>query len=579
MKKALLTAGIIASTLSLSNAQTFVSTDPANRNAVLEEYTGWQCQYCPDGHRRANDFQTANPGRVVLINLHEGGYASPGAQGFDIRTQFGAALAGQTNLAGYPAATVNRHEFAGRQQNGSGTAMSRGEWAAAGAEILAESSPVNVAAQASLDIATRVLTVDVEAYYTGNSTASSNFLNVVLLEDGIIGPQIEAGMGTHTDYEHNHVLRHMLTGQWGEEITTTTQGTFVSKQYTYTLPATIGSETVNISNLEVGVFLTETTQEVITGSLADVELGNFPFQNDAGLFDVNVPELVCGTSVDGSVNLINNGEQVITNATFSYSVNGGTPATFTWNGTISSFEIAEIQLPEVTFSPQSVNNFEVSIVTVNGNDDENAANNSSSSEFQPANYAGTLDVTVTITTDQYGDESSWEILDDNEIVIASGDGYGNSQTYTTSVSLTEGVCYTFVMKDAYGDGMCCSFGNGSYSVKDMSGRTVLTGGTFANEETTPFKSENNVGISESGELTVKVYPNPSNGMIFVDLNQLAGAETQIRVINTIGEVVYLETISAEGVKAIDMNNFANGVYTVQVNSGNITSVEKISVLK
>jgi hypothetical protein len=32
------------------NAQTLVSTDPQPRNAVLEEFTGIYCGYCPQGH-------------------------------------------------------------------------------------------------------------------------------------------------------------------------------------------------------------------------------------------------------------------------------------------------------------------------------------------------------------------------------------------------------------------------------------------------------------------------------------------------------------------------------------------------
>lgn len=55
---------------------TFVSTAPANKNVVLEEYTGINCGYCPDGHKIANQIAAANPGRVVLINIHQGGFAN-----------------------------------------------------------------------------------------------------------------------------------------------------------------------------------------------------------------------------------------------------------------------------------------------------------------------------------------------------------------------------------------------------------------------------------------------------------------------------------------------------------------------
>ena len=71
----------------------------------------------------------------------------------------------------------------------SGTAMSRGDWGSAASQILAETSPVNVGVQASVDMATNTLTVDVEVYYTGTQTVSSNKLNVAIVQNGILGPQ------------------------------------------------------------------------------------------------------------------------------------------------------------------------------------------------------------------------------------------------------------------------------------------------------------------------------------------------------------------------------------------------------
>lgn len=102
----LLVSGLLLSAFSLT-AQTpqFVSTEPANRNVVIEEFTGVNCGYCPDGHRIVREYQEANPGRVFGINIHQGGYAAL------YTTQWGDAIANQTGLQGYPAGTVNRHLF------------------------------------------------------------------------------------------------------------------------------------------------------------------------------------------------------------------------------------------------------------------------------------------------------------------------------------------------------------------------------------------------------------------------------------------------------------------------------------
>ena len=137
---------------------TIVSLAPSNRNVLLEAFTAIGCQHCSDGDRIANELVTANAGRVNVIDIHEGSYASN-----TYTTQFGTALREQSNLVGYPQGTVNRHLF-----SGTATAMGRGEWASKANQILAMTSPVNIAAEGTLDWATRTLNIRVQLYYTAN---------------------------------------------------------------------------------------------------------------------------------------------------------------------------------------------------------------------------------------------------------------------------------------------------------------------------------------------------------------------------------------------------------------------------
>ena len=257
-------------------AQTFVSTTPENKNIVLEEFTGIHCVYCPDGHLMAQNLYNANPGDVVLINIHTGSYAQPAAGEPDFRTSFGAAIEVIANVSGYPAGTINRHQFTGLGQLSGGTAMSRGNWASAGGQILAQPSCVNVAAEASLNISTRVLTVDVEAYYTDNSIASTNKLNVVLLQNNVEGPQTGGAtynpgqMLPNGNYNHQHMLRHMLTGQWGDDIVNTTIGSLFQNTYNYTIPLHLNGVAYDLLNLEVAVFVAEGFREILSGNMANM---------------------------------------------------------------------------------------------------------------------------------------------------------------------------------------------------------------------------------------------------------------------------------------------------------------------
>lgn len=261
MKRGLLLYGLgVAMSFGLQ-AQSIVSTEPQNKNVVLEEYTGIHCTYCPDGHRIAQGIADAHPGDVVLINIHQGSFATPGATEPDYRTPFGDALANQAGVNSYPSGTVNRHLFDGNTK----TALSRGSWSAAADQILAMSSPVNIGVESFFNETTRELTVNVELYYTSSSAVATNLLNVALIQNNVIGPQTGGGMGNN--YVHKHMLRHLLTGQWGEEIATTTQGTLVTRTYTYTVPTAYTNIPCDVSNCDIAVFVTENHQEILTGDV------------------------------------------------------------------------------------------------------------------------------------------------------------------------------------------------------------------------------------------------------------------------------------------------------------------------
>lgn len=306
MKKGLLLSFLFIGMFLATIGQNLVSTEPMPRNAVLEEFTGIYCGYCPDGHAIAADLLENNPGRMVVIAVHAGSYAAPSGDDPDFRTEFGDALVSQAGVTGYPSGTVNRHEFDGMQQ-GSGTAMSRGNWSAATELILAEDSPLNVGIETSYEESTRELTVNVELYYTDDATEESNFINVAITQSHILGPQSGGDMGDN--YEHMHMLRHLITGQWGEEITPTTTGTLIQRTYNYTLPEAINDVDLIAEDCEVAVFVTETTQEIITGDVVDLMNGTNLFigslttageQYAAGTPGIATPfDLEVNSNIDG----------------------------------------------------------------------------------------------------------------------------------------------------------------------------------------------------------------------------------------------------------------------------------------
>jgi len=235
------------------NAQKLVSTEVEKKNVVLEEFTGINCTFCPDGHRIANAMVAEDPDNVVVVNIHAGSFAVPGPGQPDFRTSFGEALDDEIGVSGYPSGAVNRSPF------NNSLDINRGMWATAADLIKTQTSPVNLGVSSEFDASTRELKVNVELYYTDNSPESSNFIQVAFLENGFLGFQIDAGVEV-SNYEHNKILRHLITGQWGDEVNETTTESFVEREYTWIVPAEY-----DINDCDIVAYVTESRREVYTG--------------------------------------------------------------------------------------------------------------------------------------------------------------------------------------------------------------------------------------------------------------------------------------------------------------------------
>lgn len=96
--------------------------------------------------------------------------------------------------------------------------------------------------------------------------------------------------------------------------------------------------------------------------------------------------------------------------------------------------------------------------------------------------------TLSLMTDNYGSETSWQITDSQSTIVASGSNYSNNSSFSEITCLNEGQ-YTFTINDTFGDGICCNVGSGSYSLS-VDGNEVANGGEFNSSETTNFTVTN-----------------------------------------------------------------------------------------
>ena len=547
-------------------AQTIVSTTPENRKVILEEFTGINCTFCPQGHAIAQNIQNNNQGDVFLINIHSGSFANPNGSQPDFRTQWGQAIDNQSGLIGYPAGTVNRQNFPGQEQGNNGTtALSRGQWAGAANAVLGENSYANTAVNAVVDVQTRIMTVDVEAFYTDNSPVATNKFNVAVLQNNTLGPQVGGNMGN--SYVHQHRLIDLLTGQWGEDITNTTTGSLFSNQYVYAIPDDINGIPVRIEDLEVVVFISETTQYIVSGN------GTLPTYTGISSNDINLKSIsdvnpTCLGTISPVISIENLGANQATTLDITYSVNQGPSQVYNWTGDLSTFQEEEIALPAIAFTQQATNTLSISVAS----DDVNENNEGTTSFDAVLETIGTI--ILTFDTDTFAHQNSWDFRDSSGNIIESESYTSSDDNQLFSYRFNfDADCLEFNMYDTSGNGILGS-GDG-VSLEDGNGLVIYPlnddiGSGFSIQ----FNSDGVLGLEDNNLEMVTLYPNPSSDVLTISNIENA----TIEIYNLLGQVMTIKTNSSNQ-ETIDVSGYAAGAYMAKISSAGITSTKKFVVVK
>lgn len=594
-------------------SQVNVATTSEGRNAVIEEWTGIYCQYCPAGHVTVQEQIDANPGRVVALNIHSGGYAAPSGNDPDFRTPHGDALDAAFPISGYPAGTLNRRTITYTTQDGQETGQVYHPAYMGDADfvptVLAETSEVNMHISSEINITTNELTVSVEYYYTADAPSATNYLNVALTQNNVHGPQIDAGPYNPdawldaTTYNHMHMFRGFITPLWGDPIVTTTTGSTAIVNYTYSIPADINGVATDLSNMEIVAYINdgfESAGDVLTGVSVKPTLTGFSSSDEVVLVDATQDNLeVCditgAQTISPKTTIKNWGSNALTSATITYDVNGGTAEVMNWTGNIAPGASEEITLDPITFNATASNTLNVTVSEPNGQTDV-TSDNSGSTMFDAGAANAAFAIRVDFFTDNYPGETSWEIRNSSGTVVASGgpytpgtdDQWGGGgpdamTTFTTFHTLpTANDCYSIRLTDSFDDGQQYGTGenNGGFGIEvsDVGGSVVNwdPGAGFSTvDKDAAFKTD--VATSSIDELSINefnVYPNPSSDVVNITFDN-GNEVTSVVILDLQGRVV--ATGSASNNVTISVADLAKGSYLVQVATANGSYTKNITV--
>ena len=317
-----------------------------------------------------------------------------------------------------------------------------------------------------------------------------------------------------------------------------------------------------------GVGLSEYLDPAGTGALVwdGYPDGAISFENDASVNLAGAPEgLVCGVQpINLEVTLTNTGTSTLTSCMLEYTINDGATQNQSWAGSLAQFETDVITLPTF-WSEGGTNTVEVNVTSPNGNDDDNVLNNTTTAEFS-ATSGPTTTIHFSLVLDEYPDETTWELVQLGQVLYEGGPYNDDqaSETLMESFCLEEG-CYIFRIFDDYEDGICCEYGEGSWSLMDIAGDMVwngsslATGGEFGASEQFIFCTDDISSIESAAPVQLQVYPVPARDVLHV---KWPAAEGRATVRDAVGRSI-LHTHIGESQTLWNTSAWPAGPYTLE----------------
>ena len=311
--------------------------------------------------------------------------------------------------------------------------------------------------------------------------------------------------------------------------------------------------------------------------------------NDGALVGYAGETVACGDApISLAVTLMNMGVDPLTSCTIT-AYDGATAVGSTdWMGNLDTYATEEVLVTTTTIDASTEFTFEITSM------DDNAENNSVASGLVNTSVESTNNVRFTLNLDAYPGETAWAVLDDMGNVVEAGGPYAAGDVgagFVFDWTLDLG-CYTFVIQDAYGDGLHASWYNGTgpdgnFSLDAMDGSAVSTNllsysspDEYAVIEF-PFEVTSVSDVEEASLIeTLAMFPNPTQGVSNIQFTSAVAANATMEVFNLVGERVAVQAFGTlpAGAHRLELNLEAvkAGVYLVNLNAGGETTTMRVT---
>tara|TARA_B110000503_G_scaffold120753_1_gene183638 strand:+ start:2030 stop:3937 length:1908 start_codon:yes stop_codon:yes gene_type:complete len=293
--------------------------------------------------------------------------------------------------------------------------------------------------------------------------------------------------------------------------------------------------------------------------------------------------VVCSADpLNVAATITNWGSNPLTNVALEFIVDGTVVLTESWEGNLTSYLSENVDMGNYAFAGATEVTVQLATPDANPSNDAISASILASPE-------GTTQWLISLNTDNWGGETSWEIRNEAGMIIeqVGPNTYDDQSSYAIEVSLPELGCYTFTLMDEYGDGLNGSqFGgtDGSCSIEalDDQGEPIATifsyDGSFAFSE---LDHQVNVATSVGIALVaspeqVLVFPNPFSELLNIGETFFEGSPLRtILIFNALGDLVFEQTVS-DATTLLNTQDWRPGIYTLRIESaGRVRTVRAV----
>jgi hypothetical protein len=199
-----------------------------------------------------------------------------------------------------------------------------------------------------------------------------------------------------------------------------------------------------------------------------------------------------------------------------------------------------------------------------------------------ANFAGSHKLFIAVVEDSYNYAASTTTQDVFKYVMRKMMPNGNGITLS---NLVAGEPQTFTQSYTFSGPPVAQNGYNLWTnldnctllsfVQNVSTKEVLQA-DFSNISAPVSVAENEL------DRTTRVFPNPTNGVLFVDYELPAGETAQVEVFNMVGERVLTTTRSTgngQQRETLDISSLSDGIYFVNITAGGLRATRKVTLAK